>query len=86
MPTQKRHKKYLDKAIEMCGGVTALARTLKVHQTTVSQWKRHKLGVDWKHVNALAKLTGHKVTREQLRPDIFCQVDGNIATENLVRK
>ncbi|MDE2467338.1 MAG: helix-turn-helix domain-containing protein [Bradyrhizobium sp.] len=60
----------LDTAIEYVGGVTQLARCLEVHQTVVSQWKRRGR-VPPKYCIPIERLVHSRVTRYQLRPDVF---------------
>jgi DNA-binding transcriptional regulator YdaS (Cro superfamily) len=60
----------LDKAIKVAGGVTALASRLGTYQSKVSNWKSRK-GVPAKWCIAIEQATGGKVTRNDLRPDVF---------------
>ncbi len=60
---------YLQKAIDICGGVTALAQKLGVDQSNVSQWKRRGVPAVW--ARPIEKATKGKVKRHELRPDVF---------------
>lgn len=60
----------LNLAIELGGGVTALARTLNVAQNRVSNWKARGR-VPAEQVVAIETAVGARVTRYQLRPDVF---------------
>ena len=60
--------KALERAIENAGGVCAVARALKVHQTCVSLWKSRKR-LPAPRVIPLERLSG--VPRHELRPDIY---------------
>lgn len=60
--------KALERAIAAGGGVNALARKLKLHQTAVSLWKiRKRLPAE--RVLEVERATG--VSRHELRPDIY---------------
>jgi len=62
-------KKYRDKALidalAVVGGVSALARELKVTRAAVSQW----YSVPFRHLREISKLTG--IPRAKLRPDLY---------------
>ena len=60
----------LDRAIECLDGVTALAIALGVRQSVVSNW-RARGQVPPERVLAVEAVTGGRVTRHDLRPDIF---------------
>jgi len=60
----------LDKAIEVCGGVTALARKIGTAQPVVSNWLTRRR-VPAGRVLAVERATGGKVTRHELRPDLY---------------
>lgn len=58
----------LKRAIEICGGVTALANRISVSQPVVSMWlKRGQIPPE--RVLAIESATG--VSRHDLRPDIY---------------
>ena len=60
------------RVIEIVGGQTALARALGVSQTTVHYWARQsRRGVPGEYVLEIEKLARRKVTRCDLRPDIY---------------
>ena len=57
----------LQKAISLAGGHSAVAKHFKIERTAPYQWKV----APPKRAAKLAELTGNKITKEQLRPDIF---------------
>jgi len=57
----------LERAITEVGGVTALARAINVTPQAISQWDR----VPAERTIAVEQATRGKVTRQELRPDIF---------------
>ena len=58
----------LKRAIELCGGVTALANKIGVKQPVVSMWLQRGQ-VPAERVLAIETATG--VSRHDLRPDIY---------------
>lgn len=59
---------YLSKAVELAGGVGALAKKIGVGQSVVSNW-RARGNVPAAHCAAIELAVAGKVTRKQLRPD-----------------
>ncbi|MCB2109313.1 MAG: helix-turn-helix domain-containing protein, partial [Rhodobacteraceae bacterium] len=57
----------LERAIVEAGGVAALARAINVTPQAVSQWDR----IPAERVIAVETATNGKVTRHQLRPDLY---------------
>lgn len=57
----------LAKAIQAAGGPAKLARALGVKSQAISQWKR----VPAERVIAVETATDGKVSRHELRPDIY---------------
>lgn len=57
----------LEKAITAAGGTAALARTINVTPQAISQWER----VPAERVIAVEEASGGKVTRSDLRPDLY---------------
>lgn len=57
----------LEKAITEAGGTASLARTINVTPQAISQWER----VPAERVIAVEEATGGKVTRSDLRPDLY---------------
>jgi pyruvate,orthophosphate dikinase len=57
----------LEKAITEAGGTAALARAINVTPQAISQWDR----VPAERALAVEQATGGKVTRHQLRPDLY---------------
>ena len=63
----------LETAIDAAGGTAALARTINVTPQAISQWDR----VPAERVIAVEEATKGKVTRSDLRPDLYPSADGN---------
>ena len=59
--------KALQKAIELSGGYSALARKLGISKQAVWQWQK----VPDDRVADVEKATGRRVSRAELRPDLF---------------
>lgn len=59
----------LDRAIEIAGSQSALARTLRISQNAVSRWARRLTALPPEHVLAIEAATG--VSKHDLRPDIY---------------
>ena len=69
---EKRKLSPLQRAIALFGSQQALADDLGVSQSHISFWlTRAKKGVPPEYCGAIERLTQGKVTRKQLRPDIF---------------
>lgn len=79
----RRMKEHLEKAITICHGQTALAaaikgwhaargREIKMSQANVWNWLNRSKGVvPAEHCPAIEFAVGEKVTRYDLRPDVF---------------
>lgn len=63
--------KALSTAISVVGGQSALARALEVSQPNVWYWLHKAKAVPAEHVLAIERATGGKVTRHDLRPDLY---------------
>jgi len=61
----------IEKAVEILGGQTKLARAVGVKPSFVSQWLSGQRPVPATRCGAIESATGGKVTREDLRPDVF---------------
>lgn len=61
----------LQKAIGVAGGQTALARALGVRQGHVWAWLNRTGKVPANHCLRIEEVTKGKVTRYDLRPDVF---------------
>lgn len=61
----------LDRAIELCGGQAALARVIGTKQQNVAYWRTAVKGVPAEMAQAIEDASGGKVTRQELRPDVF---------------
>lgn len=64
---KKKIDKNLQKAIEIIGSKSELARLLNVTPQAINKW--HSAPVN--HCRAISEATGGLVTRHDLRPDIF---------------
>lgn len=58
----------LNRAIDLVGGVGALAKRIGVGQSNVSNWKM-RASVPAEHCAAIEQATEGKVSRKELRPD-----------------
>jgi len=61
-------QKPIERACEIVGGLTALARILSVKPPSVSGWISNRVPAE--RCPAIEKATGGQVTCEQLRPDM----------------
>jgi len=59
----------LDDAIKLAGGLSALARKLGLKPQVVSNWRTR--GIPPERCAGIEAATDGKVTRRELRPDIF---------------
>lgn len=60
----------LDRAIQAANGPSGLARALRVKPNVVGMWRvRNSVPGGW--VLAIERATNGRVTRHELRPDIF---------------
>ena len=80
----------LNKAIAIVGGQTQLARLLGVKQANVWHWLNKADRVPGEYVLAIEKATGGEVSRHDLRPDLYPDVQSGdappvIAEEDLWR-
>jgi Putative antitoxin of bacterial toxin-antitoxin system, YdaS/YdaT/HNH endonuclease len=66
------HAALINKAIEITGSQSALAHLCGVKQPSVANWLRRNK-VSAKVAIAIECATKGQVTREELRPDIFCE-------------
>lgn len=64
--------KTIESVIEMLGGTQkSAAEAIGVSQPSVMRWLHGRCGPDARAAIQIEKVTGGKVTRAQLRPDIF---------------
>lgn len=66
--------KPLDRAISICGSQAELSKRLGLFPQYVNNWRRR--GVPAERCIAIEEATGGKVTRYDLRPDVFGQSPG----------
>lgn len=66
-------KTGIQKAAEIAGGNAKLAAILGVHPSYLSQLINGHRKVPIKRISQIIEATGGAVTREQLRPDVFCE-------------
>lgn len=57
----------LKKAISLCGGQAAVAEAFSIKRQAVHKWRKCPAS----HAIPLEIATGKKVTRQQLRPDLY---------------
>lgn len=69
----------LERTIAIVGGRAVLARELKISHQAVSKWLR-KQAVPPKQVLNLERLTEGRVTRYELRPDLYPRDDRRART------
>ena len=65
--------KYLEKAIKIAGGQTALAKLIGRRQSHVSTWLYRDKKVPAVAARLIDEALDGQVTRYQLRPDVFGQ-------------
>ncbi|WP_458068669.1 Cro/CI family transcriptional regulator [Rhodanobacter sp. BL-MT-08] len=61
---------FLDKACDLLGSQEALASVLGIKSPSISDWRKRKQ-VPAERCGAIEAATGGKVTRYDLRPDVF---------------
>lgn len=61
----------LERAVELAGGQTALATSIGVKQTHVWNWLNRDKRVPAERVIAVEQATNGRVSRHELRPDIY---------------
>ena len=64
-----QHISPVDKAAQIVGGLTTLARMLGVSPPTVHEWKTHKRPVPASRCMSIVRVTNGAVTLQELRPD-----------------
>jgi DNA-binding transcriptional regulator YdaS (Cro superfamily) len=70
---EKPHKKLpIEIAIQMAGGISAMANALGVSAPTVHQWKsnKHSRPIPAARCPDIERITNGAVTCEELRPDL----------------
>lgn len=65
----KNYLSYTKKALELAGGKSKFAASRNISKQAITRWS--KTGVPARHVIALEKATNGKITRHELRPDIY---------------
>lgn len=85
MNTLSSEKQHLKRAIRLLGGQQMLAQRLNITQQAVSLWVRRSL-IPVSHAVLVEALTERKVTKEQLRPDVFIAWRLGEQCENQKRK
>lgn len=63
--------KYLEKAIRIAGSQSELARRIGVKQQYIWYWLHKAKAVPAEYVAKIEAATDSRVTRYQLRPDVF---------------
>jgi DNA-binding transcriptional regulator YdaS (Cro superfamily) len=64
-------KSPLEKALDIVGGQSALGRVLGTHQQNIWYWLHRTGRVPAEYVIPIEHATDGKVTRHELRPDIY---------------
>lgn len=67
----------LQKAVELAGGQSSLAKAIGVKQQHVWNWLNRDGKPAAEHVLGIEKATEGRVTRYDLRPDVFGQPPGS---------
>lgn len=57
--------------IKKVGSMTELARILGCSKSSISLWANGKSPIPTKYLNILIKLSGNKVLKKDLRPDLY---------------
>lgn len=84
MQTSPNPKAELLAAIELAGGITALAKAIGAQKGAVWAWtNRGKCPPEW--CIAVETAVGGRVTRHQLRPDVFGPAPGVTPTPTEAR-
>lgn len=68
-------------AVELVGGQAQLARMIGVSQPHVWHWLHKAERVPAEHVIAIEKATGGRITRAQLRPDLYSENEAKPAAK-----
>lgn len=85
MPNNRsmEHISPVESAIQIVGGLTALARLLGVAPPTVHEWKTGKRPVPVERCVAIERATESAVTRQDLRPDDWQDIWPELAVTQL---
>lgn len=70
---------HFERAIKVFGNGAALGRAMKVSRTTISKMRKNKIIITAERAKQLEKLTKGVVTRYDLRPDLFGNIDNEAA-------
>jgi DNA-binding transcriptional regulator YdaS (Cro superfamily) len=68
----------LDKAINLCGGLSSLAEEIGISSARLGNWRAR--GVPVEHCLAIERATKSQVTRKDLRPDDWENIWPELAT------
>lgn len=71
MSANRKLLPVLARAAELVGGAANLARKIDVHATAFYVWKK----IPSAHVLAIEEATDGRVTRHELRPDLYPQIE-----------
>jgi len=72
---KKDYSEIVKRAIELAGGQLKLANLVNVKQCTVSAWLLRNKKIPAQHVLAIEKALNYKITRHELRPDLYPKED-----------
>jgi TorA maturation chaperone TorD len=75
----------LERAVEIAGGQSALARKLGLKQANVWHWLNRAEHVPAEQAVAIEAATGGAVTRAELRPDLFAEPNESLSDQDQVR-
>ncbi len=68
---RQKTEKIMNKIIKIVGNQRRIARALDVSPERICHWLNRDRSIPAEHVLDLEELTGGKVTRYQMRPDVF---------------
>ena len=64
----------IERAITQLGGLTAFALAIGVKPPTASEWRKNIRPIPPKRCVIIERLTGHKVTRQEMRPNDWHEI------------
>ena len=71
MDTETETTSAIDRAIAECGGIHALSKAADVSVQAIYHWKGGVRTIQPEYAKKIEIATGGKVTRADLRPDLF---------------
>ena len=64
----------IERAITQLGGLSAFASAVGVKPPTVVEWRKNIRPIPPKRCVSIERLTGYKVTRQEIRPDDWQEI------------